>query len=165
MDTLLAIFALLCGFVGLLGAIVPVLPGTIVSFIGLVLVNLASWSEITNTQLIAWGVVSLVVIILDYILPGYFSKLFGGSKRGIMGANIGVFAGIFFGPWGIILGPFVGAFVGELLNDSTAKDRAFKVACGSLLSFFTGTGLKLVTGGMMFYYIVKDIVIAVSDKM
>lgn len=165
MDTLLAIFALLCGFVGLLGAIVPVLPGTIVSFIGLVLVNLASWSEITNTQLIVWGVVSLVVIILDYILPGYFSKLFGGSKRGIMGANIGVFAGIFFGPWGIILGPFVGAFVGELLNDSTAKDRAFKVACGSLLSFFTGTGLKLVTGGMMFYYIVKDIVIAVSDKM
>lgn len=165
MDTLLAIFALLCGFVGLLGAIVPVLPGTIVSFIGLVLINLASWSEITNTQLIVWGVVSLVVIILDYILPGYFSKLFGGSKRGIMGANIGVFAGIFFGPWGIILGPFVGAFVGELLNDSTAKDRAFKVACGSLLSFFTGTGLKLVTGGMMFYYIVKDIVIAVSDKM
>ena len=165
MDTLLAIFALLCGFVGLLGAIVPVLPGTIVSFIGLVLVNLASWSEITNTQLIVWGVVSLVVIILDYILPGYFSKLFGGSKRGIMGANIGVFAGIFFGPWGIILGPFVGAFVGELLNDSTAKDRAFKVACGSLLSFFTGTGLKLVTGGMMFYYIVKDVVIAVSDKM
>jgi uncharacterized protein YqgC (DUF456 family) len=165
MDTLLAIFAVLCGFVGLLGAIVPVLPGTIVSFIGLVLVNLASWSEITNTQLIVWGVVSLVVIILDYILPGYFSKLFGGSKRGIMGANIGVFAGIFFGPWGIILGPFVGAFVGELLNDSTAKDRAFNVACGSLLSFFTGTGLKLVTGGMMFYYIVKDIVIAVSDKM
>lgn len=165
MDTLLAIFAVLCGFVGLLGAIVPVLPGTIVSFIGLVLINLASWSEITNTQLIVWGVVSLVVIILDYILPGYFSKLFGGSKRGIMGANIGVFAGIFFGPWGIILGPFVGAFVGELLNDSTAKDRAFNVACGSLLSFFTGTGLKLVTGGMMFYYIVKDIVIAVSDKM
>ena len=164
MDVLLAILALLCGLIGLLGAVVPVLPGTVVSFVGLLLINLASWSAITNTQLIVWGVVSLVVIALDYVLPGYFSKLFGGSKRGIMGANIGVFAGILFGPWGIILGPFVGAFVGELLNN-TNKERAFKVACGSLLSFFTGTGLKLVTGGMMLYYILKDIVVAVSDKI
>lgn len=165
MDIIVSILAVVCGLIGLLGAVVPVLPGTIVSYLGLVLINLASWSEITSTQLIVWGIISAVVIGLDYVLPGYFSKLFGGSKRGIMGANIGVFAGILFGPWGVILGPFLGAFIGEMLNENTSKELAFKVACGSLLSFFTGTGLKLVAGGMMFYYIARDIVVAVSDKI
>jgi uncharacterized protein YqgC (DUF456 family) len=165
MDIIVSILAVVGGLIGLLGAVVPVLPGTIVSYLGLVLINLASWSEITSTQLIVWGIISAVVIGLDYVLPGYFSKLFGGSKRGIMGANIGVFAGILFGPWGVILGPFLGAFIGEMLNENTSKELAFKVACGSLLSFFTGTGLKLVAGGMMFYYIARDIVVAVSDKI
>jgi uncharacterized protein YqgC (DUF456 family) len=165
MDTLFAVLAVICGLIGFIGAIVPVLPGTIVSFLGLLLLHFAEWSQVSSTQLLVWGIISLLVIALDYVLPGYFSKLFGGSKRGIMGANIGVFAGILFGPWGIILGPFIGAFVGEMLNDNSSKELAFKVACGSLLSFFTGTGLKLVTGGMMFYYIIEDIVVAVSDKV
>lgn len=165
MDALYATLAVIFGIVGLLGAVIPVLPGTIVSFLGLVFVYLASWSEITNTQLIVWGVISFVIIILDYLLPGYFSKLFGGSKRGIMGANIGVFLGIFFGPIGIIAAPFVGAFIGELLNDSTDKSKAFKVACGSFISFLAGTGLKLITGSMMLYYIIRDILLTVADKI
>ncbi len=165
MDTLFAVLAVLCGFIGLLGAVIPVLPGTIFSFLGLMMLYFTEWTQISGTQLIIWAVVSVVVIGLDYILPGYFSKLFGGSKQGVMGANIGVFLGILFGPWGVILGPFIGAFVGELLNDSKSKEHAFKVACGSLLSFFTGTGLKLVAGGMMSYYIIKDIIVAVSDNV
>ena len=70
-----------------------------------------------------------------------------------------------FGPFGIISGPFIGAFVGELLNDANSTERALKVACGSLLSFFTGTGLKLIVGGFIFYYIAKDVISIVGDTL
>ena len=105
-----------------------------------------------------WGVISAIIIILDYILPGYFSKVFGGSKAGITGATIGVFAGmIFMGPIGIIAGPFIGAVIGEMLRQKQTLDKALVVGFGSLLSFFVGTGIKLIAGGFMMYYIWKDI--------
>ncbi len=165
MDIVLAIVAIIFGLIGLLGAVVPVLPGTVISYVGYLLLSFTAGSDISTTELIIWAVVSATVIILDYILPGYFSKLFGGSKRGIMGANIGVFAGIFFGPIGVITGPFIGAFLGELLNDDKSVSHAVKVASGSMLSFLTGTGLKLIVGAMLMYYIVQDVVVTLSDKV
>lgn len=105
-----------------------------------------------------WGVVSVILIILDYILPGYFSKVFGGTKAGITGATIGVFAGmIFLGPIGIVAGPFLGAVIGELLNKQQTLDKAIVVGFGSLLSFIVGTGIKLIAGGFMMYYIWIDV--------
>ncbi len=157
METFLAVAAILCGIIGLLGAIVPALPGTLMSYAGLLCVFFMADSEITTTQLMIWAVVSLVVIILDYILPGYFSKKFGGTKSGITGATVGVFLGMFFGPVGIIMGPFVGAVAGELLGNKLSFEDALKVGFGSLLSFFVGTGFKLVAGGLMMFYIIKDI--------
>ena len=53
-------------------------------------------------------------------------------------------AGFLFGPVGIILGPFFGAVAAELINDSSDRNRAFKSGLGSFLSFFVGTGIKLV---------------------
>ena len=86
------------------------------------------------------------------------SKKFGGTKKGITGATVGVFLGMFFGPMGIILGPFIGAFVGEMMSDHNSTDKALKVAIGSLLSFFLGTGLKLIVGGFLLYYIIVAII-------
>lgn len=155
MDITLAIVALILGLVGLIGVIVPVLPGTILSFIGLICVFFTTGSTITMSQLLIWGTVSVVAIILDYILPGYFSKLFGGTKAGITGATIGTFVGLCFGIPGIIFGPFVGAIIGEVVGSKTPLEKAFKVGFGSLLSFLAGTGIKLVAGVYMFYHIVK----------
>lgn len=155
MDITLAIVALILGLVGLIGVIVPVLPGTILSFIGFVCVFFTTGSTITLTQLIVWGAISVVAIILDYVLPGYFSKLFGGTKAGITGATVGTLVGICFGIPGIIFGPFIGAIIGEVVGSKTPLEKAFKVGCGSLLSFLAGTGIKLVAGVYMFYYIVK----------
>ena len=158
METFLEISAIVCGIVGLLGAVVPILPGTLLSFAGMVCAYLLPASQLSSNQLWLWGAVSAVVIILDYILPAYFSKLMGGSKAGITGATIGVFAGmIFFGPIGIILGPFLGAVIGELVNQQQPLDKAVAVGFGSLLSFIAGTGLKLIAGGFMMYYIWVDI--------
>jgi uncharacterized protein YqgC (DUF456 family) len=110
-----------------------------------------------------WGIVTLVVSILDYILPGYFSKMFGGSKAGITGATIGVFVGMFMGPMGIILGPFFGAVAGEMFNQRRTLGEAIKVGFGSLISFIVGSGMKLVVTGMMMYYIWKDLFHLIKD--
>ena len=158
MDTFLAIAAVICGVVGILGAVLPVIPGTILSYAGLVLAFCTENSSISTGALWLWGAISVVVIILDYILPGYFSKIFGGTKASVTGATIGVLLGaVVMGPIGIVLGPFVGAVVGELINQRQALDKAIVVGFGSLLSFFVGTGIKLIAAGWMMYYIWKDL--------
>lgn len=154
----MAIAAVICGVVGIVGAVLPIIPGTILSYAGLVLAFCTENSAISKSQLWLWGVISVVVIVLDYILPGYFSKLFGGTKAGITGATVGVLLGaVILGPVGIILGPFVGAVIGELINQRQAIDKAIVVGFGSLLSFFVGTGIKLIAAGWMMYYIWKDL--------
>lgn len=157
MDTALIIAAIACGIVGLIGAIVPIIPGTIISFAGLLLISFTEGSEIGGVKLAVWGAISVAVITLDYILPGYLSKRFGGTKWGSWGATIGTLAGLLFGPIGIILGPFVGAVVGEMLHKQLEFNEALKVGFGSMLSFLVGTMFKLVVGVMLIYYIIKDI--------
>lgn len=161
MDIALIIIALVMSIVGLLGVIIPVLPGTIFSYVGLMCAFFVTDSIITVNQLIILGIISAVAIILDYLLPGYFSKLFGGTKAGIMGATIGTFVGIFFGFVGIIFAPFIGAIMGEMLVSKIPFEQALKVGFGSLLSFFVGTGIKLLAALYMLYYIVKVFIFVV----
>jgi uncharacterized protein YqgC (DUF456 family) len=120
-------------------------------------------SALSEGQLWLWGFISVIIIILDYILPAYFSKLFGGSKAGIWGATIGVVVGLFMGPLGIIFGPFVGAVAGEMLNQKQPLDKAIVIGAGSLLSFFVGTGIKLIAGGFMMYYIWADVIMLIKQ--
>ena len=94
----------------------PVLPSPITSWIGLLLLYLTKtvpfdWTFIGITLTIA-----VIVYILDYIVPAFSTKKFGGSKYGIFGTTIGLIIGlVFFGPLGIIIGSFFGAFIGELM--------------------------------------------------
>ena len=155
MEIGLLIIALVAGVIGLLGVIVPVLPGTLLSFGGLVCAYFVTGSTITTTQLVVCGVVSIVVILLDYLLPGYFTKVFGGTKAGITGATIGTFVGFIFGLPGIILGPFSGAVIGEMVSGKADIDKALSVGLGSLLSFLVGSGVKLIAGLYMIYHIIK----------
>ena len=112
MNTALIVIAIVLGIVGLVGTVIPVLPGTIISFMGLVAASFTEGSNIEVVVLTVWGIVSVAVIALDYLLPGYLSKRFGGTKWGSWGATIGTILGIFIGPAGLILGPFAGAVVG-----------------------------------------------------
>ena len=157
MDWLINICAILCGVVGVLGSVLPVLPGPALSFVGMVVAYLNGGDYITSKMLWIWGIITVIISVLDYILPGYFSKVFGGTKAGITGATIGVFAGLFMGPIGIIIGPFAGAVIGELLYEKQNLNRAITVGFGSLMSFLVGSGMKLIVTGMMLYYIIKDI--------
>ena len=151
------IIALAAGVIGLLGVVVPVLPGTLLSFGGLLCAYFIAGSTITTTHLIVCGAFAIIAMTLDYLLPGYFTKLFGGTKAGITGATIGTFVGILFGIPGIILGPFFGAVIGEITSGKKDIDRALTIGLGSLLSFLVGSGIKLIIGLYMLYLIVKEI--------
>lgn len=155
MDTGLIIIAIIAGVVGLLGVIVPVLPGTLLSYGGLICAYFVDGSTISLTQIIVCGIASIVVIILDYVLPGYFTKLFGGTKAGITGATIGTFIGFLFGLPGIILGPFLGAVIGEMVGNNASIDKALNIGLGSMLSFLVGSGIKLIVGLYMIIQIIK----------
>ena len=158
MDTFLTIIALLCGIIGIIGSVVPILPGVALSFVGLVCAYFVPETTITTSMLWIWGVITIIVCIMDYILPAYFSKMFGASKAGMTGATIGVFAGMFMGPIGIIAGPFVGAVLGEMLNQKRTLDEAVKVGFGSFISFIVGTGVKVIVATMITYYIARDLI-------
>jgi len=143
MDTLLSILAVLFGVVGCVGCVAPVLPGVALAYAGYLCLYFCSYSEISVAWLIVFGVLTLIVSVLDYLLPSYMTKKFGGSKAGERGAMAGVLGGFLFGPIGIIVGPFVGAVLGELIFDNSDKQRALRSGFGSFLSFFVGTGIKL----------------------
>lgn len=155
MEVTLIIIALVAGIVGLIGVIVPVLPGTLLSYAGLVCMYFVEGTTVTSTQLIVCGIISVVVVALDYFLPGYFTKIFGGSKAGVTGATIGTFVGMFFGLVGIIFGPFIGAVIGEMAGAKSDFDKALSAGLGSLLSFLVGSGIKLIVGVYIMYQIVK----------
>ena len=143
MDTLLSILAVLFGVVGCVGCIVPVLPGVALAYAGYLCLYFCTYSEISVAWLVVFGVLTLIISVLDYLLPSYMTKKFGGSKAGERGAMAGVLGGFLFGPIGIIVGPFVGAVLGELIFDNSDKQRALRSGFGSFLSFFVGTGIKL----------------------
>ncbi len=144
MDTLLSILAIAFGVVGCIGCIVPILPGVMLAYVGYLCLYFCSYSDISVAWLVVFGVLTLIVSVLDYLLPSYMTKKFGGSKAGERGAMAGVIGGFLLGPVGIVVGPFVGAVVAELINDGSDRQRAFKSGIGSFLSFFVGTGIKLV---------------------
>ncbi|HEU5290050.1 MAG TPA: DUF456 domain-containing protein [Cyclobacteriaceae bacterium] len=141
---------------GIVGSVAPLLPGPPLSYLGFLVVQLRNDPPFTMKFMLIWAGVVIVVSILEYVIPVYGTKKFGGSKYGLWGCTIGLFAGIFFGPWGIILAPFLGAFIGEMIANNQS-DQALKAALGSFLGFLFSTLLKLVVSVVMAWYFVIGI--------
>jgi len=137
--------------VGLAGCFLPVLPGPPLAFIGLWIQQLKSQPPFDARFLWIWAGITLLVTVLDYWMPVYSTKKFGGSKYGIWGCTIGLIIGLWMGPLGIILGPFVGAFVGEIIANQNSSN-AFKAAVGSFVGFLFSTLLKLIACSIMIWY-------------
>jgi hypothetical protein len=107
--------------------------------------------------LVIWGLITLAVSLLDYLLPIYGAKKYGGSRKGIYGSVVGLVIGLFFfPPLGIIIGPFIGALLGELISGKTGKD-AFRASIGSFIGFLSGTAAKLVVSGILTYHFINSV--------
>jgi uncharacterized protein len=156
METLWIAIGAICIITGIAGSILPVLPGPPISFAGMLLLQLTNNPPFTTNQLIFWGVVVAAVTLLDYFIPVWGTKKFGGSKYGTWGSTIGLIFGLFLGPAGIIAGPFLGALIGELIGGKDSQS-ALKSAFGSFIGFLAGTVVKLVTTIIMAFLFFKAI--------
>lgn len=164
MDIALSIAAFLLSILGIVGCIVPALPGVLLSYAGLLCAYFTSYSHMESAALWWWLAIVIAVSAVDYFLPAWMTRRFGGSRAGAIGATVGVFAGFFFfPPIGIVLGPFIGAVLGELMNNKQEVSKAFLVGMGSFLSFIVGTGIKLVAAAAMFIHVCSDTYPAVRD--
>ena len=149
MSIALIIIAIILLIAGIVGCIVPALPGVPLSYVALWLIRFTDkGDEISNRILIIWGIVTILVTILDYVIPVWGTKRFGGSKWGVWGSTIGLIAGLFLGPWGVIVGPFVGAVVFELLGGKPSRE-AIRAGWGSFIGLLSGTIIKLICCGLM----------------
>lgn len=155
-DVFLVALAITLIIIGLFGCVIPVIPGPPLSFLGMLSLNYTKWGPFESDLLWTFGLIAIVVTVLDYVVPIWGTKKFGGSKAGIWGASIGLLIGLFLGPLGIIFGPFLGALVGELMQ-KTETQKAFIAALGSFLGLLMGVGLKLIASGFMTFYFVKEL--------
>ena len=160
METFIGILALVLGIVGIIGSIAPGLPGPPLSWLGMLILYIwggganSAGEPMTMSFLLVWLAIVIVVSILDYFVPAYFTKLTGGSKWGGWGAIAGLFIGLIFPPVGMILGSLIGAFAGELLFAGKDAATSLKSAFGAFLGFLFGTGIKLTCSAVMLFYIV-----------
>lgn len=156
MDIFLVVLGTICVLVGLIGTFIPMLPGTPVSYIGLLLLLLIPGCTLTWKFFVFWGVIVVILQILNYFIPIWGVNRFGGTKYGKWGSVLGVIVGLFFPPLGIFWGPFVGAVIGELIGgmDFTSS---LKAGLGSFIGTFIGMVLGIVVAAILMFYFFKEV--------
>lgn len=151
MEILVIIIVALLFLVGLLGILLPALPGTGLIFAGILLYVLYFGVETVGmTTLVVLGGAALLAILFDYLAAAYGAKRFGGSGWGTLGAILGGLIGvIILNVIGLIVGIFLGAMLGEILGAKRDQSAALKVGLGAVVGFLGGTLLKLLLGLVM----------------
>ncbi len=158
--TVLIVFAIIFAVLGIIGSVVPGIPGPPLSWVGMLLVYFADRvgerpDPMSLTCLLVWLGVTVLVSVLDYVIPAQITRVAGGHKAASTGAIIGLFAGMIIPPVGIVTGSLLGAFLGELMVTDKGVWSAFKAGAGAFLGFILGTGLKLCVSGIMAWLIIK----------
>ena len=158
MDYFLIGLGILLLIAGIMGCVLPALPGPPLSYLGLLALHFTEKYQFSLKFLIIWAVVVVVVSLVDYLVPVWGAKKFGASKRGIWGSIIGLLLGFFiFPPFGIIVGPFAGAVIGELTSGKKSGDAMY-AGFGSFAGFMTGVLLKLIASGWMTWIFIKNLI-------
>jgi len=140
-------FALIIG--GLIGTVLPTLPGIPMIFGGIWLAAaLDSYQHLGVTWVIVLGVLAAIGVAVDFVAATLGARRVGASSLAIWGASVGTFVGMFLGIPGLILGPFVGALIGELVSSKSVL-RSAHVSIGTWLGLLFGTLVKLVLSVVM----------------
>ncbi len=154
LEVILIILGLLVAIAGIVGCIIPAIPGPPLNFISLLILELAIKDAFSMEFYIIWGVITVVVTVLDYVLPLFGAKVYKASGYGIWGSILGMIIGtIFFPPFGMILGLLVGAVVGELLAGKEGSE-AMKVGAVTFITSLLMIVAKLAVSGVMTYYFI-----------
>ena len=150
---MLILIGILLNIIGIIGIVVPALPGIILNYLALILLYISRGEEVIGLSvLITFGLLTFLVALLDYILPLAGAKKYGASRTGIIFAVMGMMVGmIFFPPFGIFFGLLIGAFVGELIAGKS-QSQAFKAGIATFLGSLTSMVVKLMLAVVMTVY-------------
>ncbi len=143
------IIALLLFITGVVGSFVPVLPGAPLILLGMII-----YGAMTGFRGMTWwffagqAFLALAIMGVDYLASALGSRYFGGGKAAFYGAMLGLLAGLFFAPVGLLVGPFAGAVVAELIFGRKA-DQALRAGLGAFIGFWGGLPVKLLLEAAM----------------
>jgi uncharacterized protein YqgC (DUF456 family) len=143
------ILAALIVISGLVGVVLPILPGIPIMFAGLVF---AAW--IKDFEPVGWGTIgvlgalTVLSVMIDFLSAAFGAKRQGASPRAFWGATLGAVVGLFFGLVGIVLGPFIGAVAAEMASGSGAQ-QAGRSGYGVWIGLVLGTAAKLAIAFLM----------------
>lgn len=165
MDYLIVILGAICVLVGVIGSILPGLPGPTLSYMGLLLLHWTRYAQFSVSTLIIWAVIVVIVTVLDNVVPVWGTRKFGGTRAGMYGSAIGLIIGVVllpmmgivlgpFGLFGILGGPFIGAMIGERFAGGDTR-KAMRAAVGSFIGFLAGTFMKVVVSVVLAFYFFK----------
>ena len=156
MDTFLIVLAGIFLLTGLIGCIVSKLPGTMLCYLGIVILQYSSIAEFSVHFFIKWGVLVIAVQGLNYLIPDWGNRKFGGSKKGVWGSLFGMLAGMYFGTPGVIIGAIIGAFIGELIAGKESNNE-IQYRFGAFTFFILGTISQLIVAGILIYYYIDNL--------
>ena len=168
MEYLIFLLAVVFIIVGIIGDVVPGLPGVPISYAAMILLHFFTDITYSKEALIIYGILCVVITIVDYFVPIWGTKKFGGTKAGVRGSTIGLIVGVVvlpilgivigpFGLVGILAGPFFGAYIGEKMS-GVDDQLAWRSAIGSFVGFVAGTLLKVVYSLVVGFVVIKDII-------
>lgn len=158
MEILFFVLSFLLIIGGIIGCVLPFLPGPPLGYAGLLLLHFTGLTHFSTMYLIVWLIVVVILQVVDYFTPLLGSKYSGGTSFGNRGCMAGTILGLFFMPWGIIIGPFLGAVLGELIGGHKDLPHALRAGIGCLIGFLVGTLLKVI---VCFYFLVQGISVIV----
>lgn len=143
------IIASLFFLIGLVGTLVPIMPGAPIIWLGMLIYGLiAGFENIGPTFLVVQALLALSVMGVDYLFTAMGSHYFGGSKAAIWGAAGGLLVGLFFFPIGLLIGPFIGATAADLLF-RRKTGPAVRSGIGASLGFLSALPIKLAIETVM----------------
>ena len=158
LETIAIVIGSIFVLVGIAGCVLPILPGPVLIFLGLLVLAVLKdfFPPLTPTLMIVMAILAVIVTIGDYMIPLWGAKKYGTSKWGIWGSVAGMAIGLLFSPFGMLLGAVIGAVAVEWLVQKE-KGKAFKAGWGVIVGSLLGAVLKLGVSGMMVYYFIRGL--------
>ena len=151
--------ALLLSVIGLIGCILPGLPGHPLNYAGMWFLQWA-FQPFNSITLITFGVLTILILVADYIIPVWTAKKYGATRQGIFGSFVGMIVGFLLPPIGIIIGTIAGAIIGDMMagrNSSQATRSGLATFTGTLLAIGLKLSLAGVMTGIIFVAILKQL--------
>jgi uncharacterized protein len=150
LNTVALLLAVILFILGMVGTILPLLPGVILIYTGMVLYGiLTGFAGLDTMFFILQGMAVVLVFSLDYLATAAGTRRYGGSSHAAWGAALGTLLGLLLlGPFGIIIGPFLGAVTVEIIRGKNTE-QAVKIGFGTLIGLVGGTVLKLGIEALM----------------